>query len=396
MFALGLLVLTRQLVILREMRGLLVQQRRQDARFRALVQRSGDALMIVGSDGHVSYRSPTFARTFSIADEREAGHDLFALLEPDDHDALRQLLGAPSSHDAAPTITVRLRTATPIWVELVASDHTTDPDIAGIVLNARDVTERRRLQAQLTQAEKLEAVGRLAGGVAHDFNYMLTAILGYTELVERGMRNGTAELDDVLEIRRASVRAAELTRQLMAFGRRQMVAPRQLSVDEIVRSMERMLRRLVSGSVELTTLLDSDGCPVLADPAQIEQVVLNLALNARDAMPNGGPLLSEPTRVAFRDGGRPGTSGGGMSAAAMHRLFEPFFTTKLDGAGTGVGLATVYGIVKQTRGYLGVDSGVGTGTIFTVYLPCAVSIDGCGQVAAQRQAATRGSPVARA
>ncbi len=392
--ALGLLVLTRQIVTLREVRRLLASQRRQDARFRALVERSGDALIIVASTGRVTYHSPAFDRIFEVEAGAPAGRDLFAIVPPDEHAAVRRLLSAPQAGSIGAVI-VRTRAEPPAWVELVASDHTGDPDIAGVVLNVRDVTERRRLQTRLSQAEKLEAVGRLAGGIAHDFNNMLTAIIGYTDLVEQSVTEGTPDVEDVREIRRASLRAAELTRQLMAFGRRQMIAPRRLVVDDVVHGMERMLRRLMPCPIVLETKLDTDGWTVVADPAQVEQVVLNLALNARDAMPRVGRVLVETARVAFRDGGSPRTGGGdagdapggryvrlrvsdageGMTPATMQRLFEPFFTTKIESAGTGLGLATVYGIVKQANGFIGVESTAGVGTVFTVLLPCSPAAD---------------------
>ena len=249
---------------------------------------------------------------------------------------------------------------------------------------AHDVTAQRHLEEQLRQSQKMEAVGQLAGGIAHDFNNLLTAILGSTQLLLQNMPSGDPRREDAEEVRHAGLRAAELTRQLLAFSRRQVLAPKVLELNAVVGNMDRLLRRLLGEDIELVTSLDPGAGAVNADPGQLEQVLLNLAVNARDAMPGGGRLSIETARlhlheehVERRHRLPPGDyaclvvtdTGVGMDDATQAHLFEPFFTTKEVGKGTGLGLATVYGIVKQSGGYIWVYSEPGRGTTVKVYLP---------------------------
>jgi two-component system, cell cycle sensor histidine kinase and response regulator CckA len=255
----------------------------------------------------------------------------------------------------------------------------------------QDVTEQRSLQEQLQLSQKMEAVGRLAGGVAHDFNNILTAILGYADIVLGQLPEGPGLREDILEIRKAGERAADLTRRLLAFSRKQILAPREINLNETVSGMGGMLRRVIGEDVRLVTALDPSLDIVRADPGQIEQVIMNLAVNARDAMPDGGDLRIETLNVAFDEDyssshfglvpvGRyvliaVSDTGVGMDAATQARIFEPFFTTKEKGKGTGLGLAMVYGIVKQSGGFIWVYSEPGLGTTFKVYLPRVESTD---------------------
>ncbi len=248
-----------------------------------------------------------------------------------------------------------------------------------------DITERKRLETELVHAHKLEAVGRLAGGVAHDFNNMLTAIKSYSELLRDALEVGDERRNDAEEITKAADRAAVLTRQLLAFGRRQILEPRVLDVNRTVTEVQQMLRRLLVGDVVFVTDLSPELWSVMADAGQLEQVLINLVVNSRDAMPDGGTLTIHTENAEVRErraGGGPDAmppgcyvrlsvtdTGMGIDAETRGRIFEPFFTTKESGKGTGLGLATVYGIVRQSAGYVEVESTIGEGTTFSVYLP---------------------------
>ena len=268
-----------------------------------------------------------------------------------------------------------------IWaienVSLIRSEDGTEEVLLGTVF---DMTERRKLEEQLLQSQKMEAVGRLAGGIAHDFNNLLTAVSGYTELLIGQLDEGDPRLESAQEIRQASRRAAALTQQLLAFSRRQVLEPRVLDLNAVIANMERMLRRVIGEDVELTTSLSPGLWRAKADPAQIEQAILNLVVNARDAMPRGGHLTLETANVeldAQVPSSAPGPhvmlavsdTGVGMDTEQQARLFEPFYTTKERGKGTGLGLSTTYGVVKQSGGSIWVYSERGQGTTFKIYLP---------------------------
>ncbi len=262
-----------------------------------------------------------------------------------------------------------------------------EPCVIGMVL---DVTERRQAQRaleesqeRLRQAQKLEAIGRLAGGVAHDFNNLLTVILGYCGVMQGRLARQDPMYGELEEIRRAGERAAALTQQLLAFGRKQTLAPRVLDLNHVITDLDQMFRRVVGENIRLVTRLDRSLGTVMVDRAQLEQVILNLVFNARDAMPTGGTLTIETTNVDLvRDGGstkeRPAgpfvrlrvqDTGCGMDEETQRRIFEPFFTTKAPGKGTGLGLATIYGIVQQSQGHIEIDSAIGRGSTFTIFLP---------------------------
>jgi nitrogen-specific signal transduction histidine kinase/ActR/RegA family two-component response regulator len=248
----------------------------------------------------------------------------------------------------------------------------------------RDITERRRLEEQLRQVEEMEAIGRLSGGVAHDFNNVLTAITGCSDFLLSELDPDDPKRGEVEEIKQAADRAAALTQQLLAFSRRQLLQLQVLDLNSVVASTEKMLRRLIGEDVELAAILSPSIGRVKADPRRVEQVIMNLAVNARDAMPEGGKLTLETADVSLgADYARqhvdvlPGRyvmlavsdTGVGMDEEIRAHLFEPFFTTKEDGKGTGLGLATVYGIVKQSSGHISVYSEPGQGTTFKIYLP---------------------------
>ena len=259
-----------------------------------------------------------------------------------------------------------------------------------IIATVIDISDRVKLEGQLRQAQKMEAVGRLAGGIAHDFNNLLTAIRGNAELMSHRVKQDPAMAAEVDEILHAADRAASLTRQLLAFSRKQVLQPVALDINEIVASVSRMARRLIGTDVQLQQELAPSVSQVLADPAQIEQVLLNLIVNARDAMPNGGMITVQTATVRLeadspemsQAGLAPGQfvllavsdNGIGMDQATQARIFEPFFTTKETGRGTGLGLATVYGIIRQTGGAISVVSERGHGASFRVYLPAVAGV----------------------
>lgn len=308
-------------------------------------------------------------------------------IHPDDRaDVAKTIDEATRQHtDANVLYRTQWRDGTIHWItgtgKTFYDDAGTPVRSAGIGL---DVTERHVLEEQFRQAQKVESIGQLAGGIAHDFNNLLTAIQGYCELLGSELGSDSPHQNDLAEIRRASDRAAALTRQLLAFGRRQILEPRVLDLRDGLRGIEPMIRRLIGEDLDVVFRTIDDAARVKADPGQIEQVILNLALNARDAMPKGGSLLLEVMTVDLDESYarrhvsvRPGRyvmlsvsdTGVGMDAATQARIFEPFFTTKPRGRGTGLGLSTVYGIVKQSGGNIWVYSEPGRGTTFKVYFP---------------------------
>jgi len=263
--------------------------------------------------------------------------------------------------------------------------------LSGIVSIVSDSTDRKRLEAQYRQAHKMEAVGQLAGGVAHDFNNLLTVIISYSQMLLAEFAEGSSGRSDVLEIKRAAERAALLTKQLLAFSRQHVLRPQILDLNLVIGDLEQMLRRLLREDISIVLTLDAALGPVAADPGQIEQIVMNLVVNARDAMPNGGRLSIETSNVRFDSSYQVRASdallaagsyvviavsdnGSGMSPQVQARIFEPFFTTKRLHEGTGLGLSTVYGIVKQSGGYITVYSEIGHGTTFKVYIPLADAV----------------------
>ena len=369
--------------------------RRSQVLYRAILENSADLISVLDPQGNVLYASPAHERVLGWSvEELQGSAGAMEHVHPDDAPGAADVLRRCLEGDPVETYAARLRHKDGGWVTLEGAP-TVIPNASGepemLLVVARDVTarlreeqERERLEEQLRQSQKMEAIGRLAGGIAHDFNNLLTAISGYGELAAARLAPGSPPHRHVAEMRRAAERAGGLTRQLLAFSRKQVLQPEVLNVNDVVSTMSDMLGRVLGEDVELVTSLDPDVGQTRADPGQLEQVVLNLAVNARDAMPRGGRLTIETANVELDEafaarhaGAAPGEyvgitvsdTGEGMDAATAERVFEPFFTTKPAGEGTGLGLSTVYGIVKQTGGSIWVYSEPGHGTTFRVYLP---------------------------
>ncbi len=367
-------------------------ERRIDASLsllRATLESTTDGILVVDLDGKIVSYNRRFLDLWSIPPEMVVGggidSEALAFVRPQlkDPDAFEsrvaELYRSPDaeSDDLLEFVDGRI-------VERYSRPQKVGGRTVGRVWSFRDVTERRRLEASLRQSQKMEAVGRLAGGIAHDFNNLLTAINGYSSLVLNSLDESHPARADVEEIRKAGERAAGLTEQLLAFSRRQVLQPEVLDLNAVVEDMKNMLARLIPENIVLEARLAPDLGAVRADRGQVEQVVINLAVNARDAMPEGGRLTLETENVEL--GARfaqlhpdlvPGPhvmlavsdSGAGMDEETRARVFEPFFTTKEVGKGTGLGLSTVYGIVRQSGGHVSVASEAGDGTVFRVYLP---------------------------
>jgi PAS domain S-box-containing protein len=340
--------------------------------FRSLIENASDAVTMLSVDGTSLYESPSVERILGYPPEEILGTQSFALLHPDDREAVTQTFAAMLAGEEPVPIEVRLRHRDGSWrtVEAIGRRRRQDGQWV-VVVNYRDVTDQRLLQEQLLHAQKLESVGRLAGGVAHDFNNLLSAIGGYSEFLMASFDHDDPRRSDALEIVRASDRAAALTSQLLAFSRHQVLLAEILDLGEVVEELERLISGLLGDDVELSTSV-TPGCRVRADGGQIEQVITNLVLNARDAMPSGGKvelgvqLLDAEVELTVRD------TGVGMDAETINLIFEPFFTTKEAGKGAGLGLATVYGIVKQSGGGISVTSEPGEGSTFRIVLPLSV------------------------
>jgi len=369
--------------------------RKSEARFRRLFESNTIGIAIARLDGVTAEANDAYLTMLGYSrDELASGAVRWDRLTPPefrerDELATAELLRTGVAAPFEKEILDRNGKRIPVLIGIAMLERSEESVIAYIV----DLSRPRQLEHQLRQAQKMEAVGQLAGGIAHDFNNLLTSILGYAEIVARRVSTDAVAREEVAEIRRAGERAAGLTRQLLAFSRRQVLDPRVLDLNSVVRDVERMLGRLIGEDIDLVTALDPNLASVRADEGQLGQVILNLAVNSRDAMPRGGRLTLETLNVELdrhymrlHAGVVPGRyvmlavtdTGSGMDAETQSHIFEPFFTTKDKDKGTGLGLSTVHGIVNQSGGHIWVYSEPGRGTTFKVYLP---AVAGAAEVA---------------
>ena len=358
--------------------------RSSERRFRALIENSSDMLLLVDGDGIIRFWSPAASEALGWSEGEILGTRALALTHLEDVEGVARAFQEASRAKGGSVrhrSRMRHRDGGYRLVDGVTRDLRDDPAIGAVVLNVRDVTEQVRTEELLLQSQKLDSIGRLAGGIAHDFNNLLTVILCSAESEGEALDAGRAvDREDVEQIREAGERARDLTRHLLSFARRQVIAPATVDLNGTLAGSERLLQPLLGETVRLETSPGPELWPVHCDPAQIEQVLFTLAVNARDAMPSGGTLSISPANVQVGSGRtdppagdwvrlRVQDSGGGMSREVKEHLFEPFFTTKPSGRGTGLGLATAYGIVRQAGGHLRVESEPGKGTTFDVLLP---------------------------
>ena len=356
--------------------------------FQLISENAVDMIAVVDGNGQRLYNSPSYQRILGYTAEELRDTAPLEQIHPDDLQLVLQAAQEAQRTGVGRRIEYRMRRKDGEWVILESTAsviRNARGEVEKLVIVNRDIGERRRLEEQLRQSQKMDAIGRLSGGVAHDFNNLLGVIIGYSEVLQDSIKEADPLRGCVDQVVQAGKRAASLTRQLLAFSRQQVLEPKVLVLNTVVSDMEKMLRRLIGEDVELSTSLDPKLGKVRADQGQIEQVIMNLAVNARDAMPEGGKLVIhtanfEMDEAFVRRYPYPVQTGAyvlltvsdtgvGMDSATQHRLFEPFFTTKEKGKGTGLGLSTVYGVVKQSGGYIEVESSVGKGSSFKIYLP---------------------------
>ena len=357
-------------------------------RFRRFFANAPVGIALMDGDGRIAEANDALCLLVGLEPVGVIGRPLLEFLRPEDQDAAFGQLRAASEGRVAPgPVEVRLVCAGNKSAQIFISrlgDDAADTAGGGFILHFIDQTEQKSLQAQFAQSQKMQAVGQLAGGVAHDFNNLLTAMIGFCDLLLVRFRPNDATYSDIMQIKQNANRAANLVRQLLAFSRQQALQPRVLAVKYALAELSNLLRRLIGENIELKVVHDPKLWLVKVDQGQLEQVIINLAVNARDAMPQGGTLSIRTANVASDSETRRGheimprgdyvlievrDTGHGIPREIQHRIFEPFFSTKELGSGTGLGLSTVYGIVKQTGGFVFVDSDLDHGATFSIFLP---------------------------
>jgi len=367
-------------------------------RYRDLVENAGDMICALDLAGDITYASRALLQTLGYAGDELVGRPARFIIADEDYEVVQDAFNTrvPGESSRVHEFHLKKKDGGSVPVEIVANPvHAAHGKVVGMQAILRDVSRRKALEHQLLQSQKMEAVGRLAAGVAHDFNNLLTAITGYSELVLNKLKESDPVRREVEEIRNAGQRASALTRQLLAFSRKQVLEPTVLELNGLIAHLQKMLCRLLGEDIDLITVFDPTLGRVKADPGQIETVIMNLAVNSRDAMPQGGKLVIETVNVHLDESSAhrpsppaPSTTrdysdvvagpyvllavsdtGVGMTPETLSHIFEPFFTTKEHTKGTGLGLSTVYGIVRQSGGHIRVHSEPGAGTTFRIYLP---------------------------
>jgi two-component system cell cycle sensor histidine kinase/response regulator CckA len=365
--------------------------RRSERTFRRFFENAPVGVALIDPDGRLTETNAAFRKSIGVDREAAIGRPLAEFVAAEDREdlpsRLRKLAAAAGGREAPDRLALRLRPGAGAETAVAVFARPLD-EVAGTegatILHFLDVTEQRRLESQFAQSQKMQAVGQLAGGVAHDFNNLLTAMIGFCDLLLLRHQPGDASFADIMQIRQNANRAANLVRQLLAFSRQQTLQPKVLDASEALTELSHLLRRLIGAAIELKVLHARDPWPVRVDQGQLEQVIINLAVNARDAMPQGGTLTIRTSNASRTRPERHGDeeipagdyvridvedTGTGIPPEILGRIFEPFFSTKAVGSGTGLGLSTVYGIVRQTGGFVTVETGVGKGSIFTLLLP---------------------------
>lgn len=354
--------------------------------FRLISENAADMIALVDVYGNRLYNSPAYEKLLGYTAEELRQISPYEQIHEDDKQKVLEAAREAKETGFGRRVEYRIRHKNGQWrvLESTASAvRNSRGEVEKLVIVNREITERKQLEQQLFLSQKLEAIGRLSGGIAHDFNNLLGVIIGYSQVLQQMVGSQDELREPIDEILKAGERAASLTRQLLAFSRKQVLEPKVLNLNTVVSDVEKMLRRLIGENIELNIALDRNLGNVKADRSQIEQVILNLAVNSRDAMPNGGKLVIQTSNAALgaaeceryryvvpgeyillevRD------TGCGMDEETQSHIFEPFFTTKENGKGTGLGLATVYGIIKQSGGFIWVDSSPNHGASFRIYL----------------------------
>ncbi|HEX5222971.1 MAG TPA: PAS domain S-box protein, partial [Verrucomicrobiae bacterium] len=364
--------------------------RKNEELFRSLIENGSDLITVLNAQGVIRFQSPSSERLMGYTPEQLVGQSCFAFIHPDDiprvQRALAQGLANPGLQVPAE---LRFRHQNGEWrtLQSIGTSIAGLSDEGFVVVNSRDISDTRKLEEQFRQSQKMEAIGQLAGGVAHDLNNILTVVQIQLDMLKSGTPLEAAQLESILDIEKASRRAADLTRQLLMFGRRQAAQKANLDLNAIVTNITKMIQRILGEDIGIHISYAPRPLPVHADAGMMEQVLMNLAVNARDAMPGGGRLVIETALVeldgfaaAQRPQARPGRfaclsvsdTGRGIPPEILPRIFEPFFTTKDVGKGTGLGLATVFGIAQQHDGWINAYSEVGNGSTFRLYLPLQI------------------------